>query len=99
MGYASSAISTCGASRSASEKTATVAIPCSRQARITRTAISPRLAMSSFLMVVVTGRPRSYGTPGALGPRHAWRSLEPSQGVAQEGLVHDVLLGHRGLHE
>src|SRR5256885_8055003 len=43
---ASSAIQTCGALRSASEKTATLAIRISRSARITRTAISPRLATS-----------------------------------------------------
>src|SRR5438552_16384195 len=41
---------TCGAARSASEYTATVSIPSSRQVRMTRTAISPRLATSTFLM-------------------------------------------------
>src|SRR5262245_15434179 len=40
---------TWSASRSASEKTATVRMPRSRQARITRTAISPRLATRTFL--------------------------------------------------
>src|SRR5262245_60959639 len=45
---ASSACRTWSASRSASEKTATVLMPSSRQARITRTAISPRLAMRTF---------------------------------------------------
>ena len=45
MHRAASACSTCGACASASEYTATVAIPSSRQARITRMAISPRLAM------------------------------------------------------
>src|SRR5260370_6830525 len=45
MGYASSAWVTCSAARSTSEKTATEAIPSSRHARITRTAISPRFAM------------------------------------------------------
>src|SRR5579872_2244636 len=38
----------CSASRSASEKTATVRQPSSRQARMTRNAISPRLAMRTF---------------------------------------------------
>src|SRR5258708_39817317 len=47
---ASSAIFTKSALSSASEYTATVAIPISRQARITRTAISPRLAMRTFRM-------------------------------------------------
>src|SRR5438046_782143 len=37
------------ASLSASECTATVSMPSSRQARITRTAISPRLAVKTFL--------------------------------------------------
>src|SRR5580704_11861162 len=45
---ASSATLTCNASRSASEKIATVGRPISCAARLTRTAISPRLAMSSF---------------------------------------------------
>jgi hypothetical protein len=43
-----SAIFTKSALSSASEWTATVLIPISRQARITRTAISPRLATSSL---------------------------------------------------
>ena len=42
--YASSAIATCSAARSASEYTATAPIPSSRSVRMTRTAISPRLA-------------------------------------------------------
>src|SRR5262245_51043864 len=45
MGTASSAISTWRASRSASEKTATVAIPKRRAVLMTRQAISPRLAI------------------------------------------------------
>src|SRR5688572_27138623 len=44
MQYASSARSRYGASRSASLYTATASMPRSRQARITRKAISPRLA-------------------------------------------------------
>src|SRR5579884_1337833 len=47
---AASASATCRASRSASEKTAMGEIPLSRQARRMRTAISPRLAMSSRFM-------------------------------------------------
>src|SRR6185312_7746588 len=49
MWYASSAFITCKAARSTSENTATVGMPSSRQARITRTAISPRLATRIFL--------------------------------------------------
>src|SRR5665213_449770 len=46
--YASSARRTCSALRSSSEYTATVAMPISRQVRMTRTAISPRLAIRTF---------------------------------------------------
>src|SRR6185436_985187 len=45
MRRASSASATCRASRSASEYTATVRMPMSRAAVMTRQAISPRLAM------------------------------------------------------
>ena len=45
MGYASSAFKTCRPLRSTSENTATARIPISRQARMMRTAISPRLAI------------------------------------------------------
>ena len=48
---ASSAISTCSASRSASEKTATVLIPMRRAVLMTRQAISPRLAIRIFLNI------------------------------------------------
>src|SRR5919108_2818625 len=48
MRYASSAICTCRALRSHSESTATGLIPSSRQPRITRMAISPRLAMRTL---------------------------------------------------
>ena len=44
----SSANLTCKLSQSASECTATVAIPISRQARKIRKAISPRLAINTF---------------------------------------------------
>ena len=49
----SSASATNGARASASENTATVAMSRTRAERITREAISPRLAMSSFLMRVI----------------------------------------------
>src|SRR5215467_7069159 len=45
-------MSTCSASRSASENTATDAMPCSRQARITRTAISPRFATRTLAILI-----------------------------------------------
>src|SRR5436190_1084352 len=51
----SSAKRTWRASVSAVEWTATDRRPMSRQARITRSAISPRLAMSTFLNTVVLG--------------------------------------------
>src|SRR4051794_11469526 len=49
MQTSSSAKRTCSDSRSASEYTATVSTPSSRQARMTRSAISPRLAIRTFL--------------------------------------------------
>src|ERR1700722_31147 len=49
----SSARRTCMASVSAVECTATVAMPSSRQARNTRNAISPRLAMRIFLNMML----------------------------------------------
>src|SRR5687768_14296833 len=51
MHTSSSAKRTCSDSRSASEYTATVWIPSSRQARITRSAISPRFAIRTFLNI------------------------------------------------
>src|SRR5438128_6643250 len=48
MQTSSSAYRTCSASRSASECTATVFSPISLQARMTRRAISPRLAMRTL---------------------------------------------------
>src|SRR5215831_7761195 len=51
MQTASSAKRTCNASRSASECTATVLMPSSRQAQMTRQAISPRLAIRIFLNI------------------------------------------------
>ncbi len=51
MGYASSAIRTWSDARSASEYTATAAMPISRSVRMTRTAISPRLATRTLRKV------------------------------------------------
>src|SRR5262245_61481958 len=65
----SSASPTCGVSLSASEYTATVAIPSFSHVRMTRRAISPRLAMRTFLNMgrLVTrppkGRQRPLATP------------------------------------
>src|SRR5262245_27840951 len=53
----SSAKRTCSESVSAVECTATVLIPISRQARITRSAISPRFAMRTFLNTDLLGQP------------------------------------------
>ena len=50
MGSASSASATWRASASASEWTATVAMPSARALRMIRQAISPRFAISSFFM-------------------------------------------------
>ncbi len=57
MRNATSAISTCNASRSASEYTAIVEIPSSRHVRMIRTAISPRLAIR-ILGFTATTAPR-----------------------------------------
>src|SRR5580692_9564241 len=60
MQMASSAKRTCRLCRSASEYTATVLIPRSLQAQITRTAISPRLAIRIFWNIL----PRTNGEQG-----------------------------------
>jgi hypothetical protein len=54
MQTASSASRTCIASASAVEWTATVLMPISWQARWMRSAISPRLAIRTFLMAIVS---------------------------------------------
>ena len=51
MATASSAISTCSASLSASEKTATVLMPMRRAVLMMRQAISPRLAIRILLNI------------------------------------------------
>src|SRR5215831_2393809 len=55
MWTAWSASRTWRAPRSESEYTATVGMPSSRQARMTRTAISPRFAIRSFTRLIVVG--------------------------------------------
>jgi hypothetical protein len=54
MQMASSAMRTCIASESAVEWTATDRMPISRQARTTRSAISPRLAIRIFSNIALT---------------------------------------------
>ena len=54
MQIASSANRTCSAWASAVEYTATVLSPISRQARMTRRAISPRFAMRTFVISLLT---------------------------------------------
>src|SRR5437660_4731391 len=90
------------ASRSASENTATVASPASRQARITRTAISPRLAIRTLLM---RRSPRGAGSLGgdASRTRSARQDLQPAEevrdlegrGIRRVGAVHRVGLDRR----
>src|SRR3954471_23580408 len=81
MGTASSAMRTKTASRSASEKTATVGRSSSRQARITRQAISPRLAIRIFF----SRRLGTSVTGGAAARAKLRRRLHPVL-----GLYHDV---------
>ena len=67
MCTASSAAATWGELRSPSLYTATVAMPCSRQVRNTRMAISPRLATKIFEKGGVTARQGSpAGGAGAM---------------------------------
>src|SRR5262245_31591816 len=61
MRTAWSASRTWRAPRSQSEYTATVAIPSSRHARMTRTAISPRFAIRTFTTPIVIVRTASMG--------------------------------------
>src|SRR4030095_15386236 len=66
---------TCRASRSASENTATEAMPCSRQGRITRTAISPRLATRTFGLLTTNLARLARITRTATSPRLATRAF------------------------
>ncbi len=66
----SSASRTCIASASASECTATVAMPISLHARMTRSAISPRLAIRIFSNIAAppAAQPMtSRGSPNSIG--------------------------------
>src|SRR6476661_10493943 len=95
MHTSSSANRTCSDSRSASENTATVSTPSSRHARMMRSAISPRLAMSTFLNIgarsaggvgLEAGPARVAGPGHAL---HAQRELAGARGVEHGALVRD----------
>src|SRR5205823_8210366 len=70
-----------------SEKTATEAIPASRQARITRTAISPRFATSTLPIR------RTVTAARAAASRYLL------EGLAEKALVHDVPVRDRRLDE
>src|SRR6476659_3568424 len=56
-------------------------MPASRQARITRTAISPRLAIRTFFSGVVSGTAPQY-RPGSAGQTGLQRDLHAGQGLA-----------------
>src|SRR4249919_568675 len=88
-------MSTWSASRSASENTATEAMPCSRQARITRTAISPRFATRTLSIFIVPSR-GPCGLPRAdLEAREEVGNLERRR-LGRVGAVHRVRLDGRG---
>src|SRR5882672_8111621 len=65
----SSASSTCSASRSASEYTATVAMPIFFAVLMTRQAISPRFAIRIFLNMFCASPDRSQRNVPVLAPR------------------------------
>src|SRR6185437_565688 len=107
MHTSSSANRTCSDSRSASEYTATAWMPSSWQARITRIAISPRLAIRTFLNM--RARDRSEGgerscAVSAAGvlfesrPRIVARALDALRAQGELARVrrveHRVLIGH-----
>src|SRR5690349_9984988 len=69
-------------------------MPASLQARITRTAISPRLAIRTFFSGVVSGtasgyRPRSAGQAGLQGDLHTGQGL--AHGAPRLGLLRGLL--------
>src|SRR6185436_18480996 len=108
MQTSSSANRTCSDSRSASEYTATVWMPSSRQARMTRSAISPRLAIKTFLNIApLRGRLAAFEVRPARVARagntlHAQCKLAGARGVEHGALVRDHALRvphHQGLVE
>src|SRR5437763_15211072 len=80
MQIASSARRTCIASVSAVEWTATVRMPISWQARWMRSAISPRLAMRTLLIIVSSSRRK----PGSQGVKSAAPLSNRDRGVRQD---------------
>src|SRR5579875_1165363 len=102
MGSARSAARTCAAVRSGSEKTATLSIPRSRQARITRRAISPRLAIRMRLNMAARVLQASQWNIAVLARRvvlalvfqRAQRSNQSRAGIARtQYFVHVAQLG------
>src|SRR5207253_8702105 len=77
-----------GASRSASLKTATTSMPRSRQARITRKAISPRFATRMRWNIGVRGQGPGTRQQGTLLP---W-PLAPGPYLSGRGLYHEQRL-------
>src|SRR5258706_1696908 len=97
METSSSAKRTWSDSRSASEYTATVCTPSSRQARMTRSAISPRLAIKTFLNTSASGlrsafEPRPRGVARAGHALHAQRELAGARREEHRALIGDDAL-------
>src|SRR5499426_3624612 len=88
-------MSTWSASRSASENTATEAMPCSRQARITRTAISPRFATRTLSIFIVPSRGPCGLPRGDLEAREEIRDLERRR-LGRVRAMYRVRLDRRG---
>src|SRR5215208_6559136 len=93
MQMASSAKRTCSDSASAVEWTATVAMPSSRQARITRSAISPRFAMRTFLNMSgsLRGRLARYDAEERLAELHGRRVRDEDLGDGAVDLALDLV--------
>src|SRR4030095_8998643 len=88
-------MSTWSASRSASENTATELMPCSRQARITRTAISPRFATRTLLIFIAPSRGPRGLSRGDLEAREEIGDLERRR-LGRVRAVYRIRLDGRG---
>src|SRR6476646_473056 len=100
----SSASRTCIASASAVECTATVAIPSSLQARSTRSAISPRLAMRILSNTAASPGPAAAGPPSRahrerLAERDRLAVLDQDVGDGAAARRRDRVEGRHGLDE